>query len=103
MTAKWHLSKENVACKRWKGGFYFFCLPEIKEARLLQADRKAGVTEITACSNHGMQKTISEPFSRWASAAEDHHGCHSNQLRTGTEPTIHNTIGQQKIGKCCSV
>lgn len=72
-----------------KRRFLFFCLPEIKEARLLQADRKAGVTEITACSNHGMQKTISEPFSRWASA--------------GTEPTIHNTIGQQKIGKCCSV
>ncbi len=53
--------------------------------RLVRDDRKATVTQITP----RMQKVPSlntqhvEPWSRWATAAEDHTGCCSCQLRTG--------------------
>ncbi len=51
--------------------------------KLVRDDRKATLTQIT---NRGMQNNISEhvePLSRWATAAEDHTGCCSCQLRTG--------------------
>ncbi len=55
----------------------------------LEIDRKATVTQITTRYNQGMQNTSLnahtsiEPWSRWATAAEDHTGCRSCQLRTG--------------------
>ncbi len=56
--------------------------------RLVRDDRKATVTQITTRYNQGMQNTYLntqhvEPWSRWATAAEDHTGCRSCQLRTG--------------------
>ncbi len=59
----------------------------------IRDDRKATVTQITTCYNQGMQNTIFtilpyntqhvEPWSRWATAAEEDTGCRSCQLRTG--------------------
>jgi len=59
--------------------------------RLVRDDRKATVSQITSRYNQGMQNTIFEflnaqhvePWSRWATAAEDHTGCRSCQLKTG--------------------
>lgn len=45
--------------------------------RVKRHDRKATVTQISA---HYLQETLKE---RWATAEEDHSGCHSCQLRTG--------------------
>ncbi len=52
-------------------------------------DRKATETQLTTRYNQGMHNTIFEctqhvePWSRWTTAAEDHTGCRSCQLRTG--------------------
>ncbi len=46
--------------------------------RLVRDDRKATVTQIITRYNQGMQNTISE-----LTAAEDHNGCRSCQIRTG--------------------
>ncbi len=56
--------------------------------RLVRDDRKVPVTKINTRYNQGMQNTTLnaqhvEPWSRWATAAEDHTGCRSCQLRTG--------------------
>ncbi len=56
--------------------------------RLVRDDRKATVTQITSRYNQGLQNTISERTTRrtlqqTATAAEDHTGCRSCQLRTG--------------------
>ncbi len=50
----------------------------------------------------GLWASPPKPWSRWATAAEDHTGCHSCQLRTGNGGyNSHRltNIGQQKIGK----
>ncbi len=67
-------------------------------------------------NNHSLQPRHVEPWSRWATAAEDHIGCHSCQLRTGNGAyNSHRLtkIGQWKIGKtllglmsldfCCNI
>ncbi len=68
------------------------CLVDVRGqrrmGRLVRDDRKATVTQITNHYNQGMQNTSLnaqqvEPWSRWSTAAEDHTGCHSCQLRTG--------------------
>ncbi len=84
--------------------------------RLVRDDRKATVTQITTRYNQGMQNTSLnaqhiEPWSRWATAAEDHTGCRSCQLRTGNGG--YNPHRLTKIGKtlpvlmsldlCCNV
>ncbi len=61
------------------------CWGQRRMGRLVRDDRKATVTQITTRYNQGMQKTIQhiEPWSRWTTAAEDHTGCSSCQIRTG--------------------
>ncbi len=67
-------------------------------------------------NNYSLQPRHVEPWSRWATAAEDHIGCHSCQLRTGNGAyNSHRLtkIGQWKIGKtllglmsldfCCNI
>ncbi len=54
--------------------------------RLVRDDRKATVTQITTRYNQGMQNTNSErtthqTLKQMATAAEDHTGCRSCQLR----------------------
>ncbi len=56
--------------------------------RLVREDRKLTVTQITTRYNQDMQNTIFERTTRqtlkqMATAAEDHTGCRSCQLRTG--------------------
>ncbi len=63
------------------------CRCQKRISRLVRDDRKATVTQITTCYNQGMQITSLnaqhvEPWSRWTTAAEDHTGCRSCQLRT---------------------
>ncbi len=62
--------------------------------RLVWADRKATVTQITTHCNRGLQKHT-ETWSRWTTAAEDHNGCHSCQETRATIHTAHQnwTIG----------
>ncbi len=83
---KYKISSEQQLCGRK-------CLVDVRGqrrmGRLVRDDRKATVSQITTCSKQGMQNTISEhtqhvePWSRWATATEDHTGCRSCQLRTG--------------------
>jgi len=52
--------------------------------RLIQADRRATLTEITPHYNRGMQQSICEATShqgRWATTAEDPTGYHSSRLQ----------------------
>ncbi len=103
------------------------CLVDVRGQRrmdrLVRDDRKATVTQITTRYNQDLQNTISErttqhiePWSRWATAAEDHTGCRSCQLRTAHGGyNLHRLtkIGQRKIVKtlpglmsldfCCDV
>ncbi len=63
------------------------CWCQRRMGRLVRDDRKVTVTQITTRYNQGMQNIPSlntqhvEPWSRWATAAEDHTGC-SCQLRS---------------------
>lgn len=52
---------------------------------LVWDDRNATVTQITNCYNQGMQKNAShiKPWTRCATAADDHSECCFCQLRTG--------------------
>ncbi len=54
-----------------------------ENGQTVRDDRKATVTQITTRYNQGMQNTISEPRSRWATAAKDQTKCCSCPLRTG--------------------
>ncbi len=70
--------------------------------RLVRDDRKATVTQITTRYNQCMQNTISEHTTRrtlkqMATAAEDHTGCRSCQLRTGNRG--YNSHRLTKIGQ----
>ncbi len=69
---------------------------------LVRDDRRATVTQITTRYNRGMQNTISEHTTRrtlkqMATAAEDHTGCSSCQLRTGN--VSYNSHRLTKIGQ----
>ncbi len=83
------------------------CWCQRKVGKLVRDDRKTTVTQTTTRYNQGMQNTSLntqhvEPWSRWATAAEDHTGCRSCQLRTGNRGyNSHRLtkIGQQKIVK----
>ncbi len=104
MSEKEKLSSERQLCGRK-------CLVDVRGqrrmGRLVRDDRKTTVTQITTRYNHGMQNTSLntqhiESWSRWTTAAEDHTGCLSCQLRTGNgDYNSHKftKIGQQKIGK----
>ncbi len=68
------------------------CLVDVRGqrrmGRLVRDDREATVTQITTRYNQGMQNTSLNTqhlkhWSRWSTAAEDHTGCRSCQLRTG--------------------
>ncbi len=64
------------------------CWCQRRMGRLVRDDRKATVTQKTTRYNQGMQNTSLntqhlKPWSRWSTAAEDHTGCRSCQLRTG--------------------
>ncbi len=68
------------------------CLVDVRGqkrmGRLFRDDRKAKVTQITTRYNKGRQNSISERTTRrtlkqMATAAEDHTGCRSCQLKTG--------------------
>ncbi len=79
--------------------------------RLVRDYRKATVTQITTRYNQDMQNTISErttlrTLKQMATAAEDHTGCHSCQLITGTEATIHTgspKLDNRKLENRCLV
>ncbi len=82
--------KEKISSERQLCGRK--CLVDVRGqrrmARLVRDDRKETVTQITTRYNQGLQSTSLnaqhvEPWSRWATAAEDHTGCRSCQLRTG--------------------
>ncbi len=78
------ISSERQLCGRK-------CLVDVRGewADWFRDDRKATVTQ----TNHSLQSRYAEyhlwtaqhvePWSRWATAAEDHTGCRSCQLRTG--------------------
>ncbi len=72
------ISSERQLCGRK-------CLIEVRGEwdRLFRDYRKATVTQTTTHYNQGLQNTISECTTRWATAAEDHTGCRSCQIRTG--------------------
>ncbi len=82
--------KEKISSEGQLGGRK--CLVDVRGqrrmGRLVRDDRKATVTQITIRYNQGMQNTSLnaqhvEPWSWWATAAEDHTGCRCCQLRTG--------------------
>ncbi len=98
-------NKEKISSERQLCGRK--CLVDVRGqrrmGRLVRDDRKATVTQITTCYNQGMQNMPSlntqhvEPWSRWATAAEDHTGCRSCQLRTGNRG--YNSLRLTKIGQ----
>ncbi len=69
--------------------------------RLVRDNRKATVTQITTrykiCRIPSLNAQHVEAWSRWATAAEDHTGCRSCQLRTGNGG--YNSHRFTKIGK----
>jgi len=80
------------------------CLVDVRGqrrmGRLVRDDRKATVTQITTRYNQDMQNTITqhvEPWSRCATAAEDHTRCCSYQIRTGNRG--YNSHRLTKIGQ----
>ena len=81
---------------------------EWRMARLVCADWKAMVTQITTLYNCGEQKIIShaqhvEPWGGCATTAEDHVGFHFCQPRTGCSGHRLTKNGQLKTRKCSLV
>ncbi len=82
---KYQISSERQLC----GQKYLFNVRgQRRMGRLVRDDRRATVTQKNTRYNQGVPNTVSEhkhvePWSRWATAAEDLTGCHSCQLRTG--------------------
>ncbi len=87
------------------------CWCQRRTGRLVRDDRKATVTQITTRYNQGMQNTISEhaqhvePWSRWATAAEDHTGCQlmsaKNRKRRTTIHTDSPKLDNRRLEKRC--
>ncbi len=102
--------KEKISSERQLCGWK--CLVDVRGqrrmSRLIRDYRKATVTQkktldtIKICRIPSLNTQHVEPWSRWATAAEDHTGCRSCQLRTGNGGyNWHRLtkIGQKKIGK----
>ncbi len=79
--------------------------------RLVRDYIKATVTQITTrynnvCRIPSLNTQHIEPWSRCATAAEDHTGCHSCQLRTGNESIIYSgspKLDNRRLEKHCRV
>ncbi len=92
------ISSEQQLCGRK-------CLVDVRGqrrmGRLVKHDKKATITQITTHYNQDRIPSLNaqhiEPWSRWATAAEDHTGCRSCQLRTGNR--WYNSHRLTKIGK----
>ncbi len=87
------------------------CLVDVRGqrrmGRLVRDDRKTTVTQplvtTKVCRIPSLNAQHVEPWSRWATAAEDHTGCHSCQLRTGNGGTGSTKLDNRRLEKRCLV
>lgn len=100
--------KEKILSRQYSSGEK--CLIDTRwqkrMTRLIWADNKTIVTQISTCCNQGMQKSISRCTANPAlkemgySSKKNHTGC---QKRTGTVHTGWSKLDKRRLAKCCLV